>query len=61
MGMRAIEVIFDQKIPKMHRFQNNSNYPKLPEIRICGRLRVFARVCGFFAGVLRVIWVAGFC
>lgn len=61
MGMRAIKAIFGENMPKMHRFQNTSNYPKLPEIRICGRLTVFAGVCGFFAGVLRVVLVAGFC
>ena len=50
MGMRAIKAIFGEHMPKMHRFQNTSNYPKLPEIRICGRLTVFAGVCGFFCG-----------
>ena len=52
--MRAIEFMFLQIRSKMHRLQNDSNCPKWPEIRICARLIVFARVCGIFAFVLRV-------
>ena len=49
MGVRAIELIFLQTWSKMHRLQNDSNYPKVPEIRICTRLRDF---CGRFASNL---------
>ena len=42
-------------------FQSNAKHeesPKSPVSRICGCLRIFAGVCGLFAGYLRAIPVA---